>query len=63
MPFMDGREATLKLRNSKYLKPIIALTAHAMNEERKRCFESGFTDFLTKPIQRERLVEVLSRYL
>jgi CheY-like chemotaxis protein len=63
MPRMDGRTATRKLRNSGFSKPIIALTAHAMREERDKCFESGCTDFLTKPIQREHLIEVLTRYL
>lgn len=63
MPIMDGHEAVTKLRKSKYAKPIIALTAHAMTEERAKCFESGFTDFLTKPLQKSQLIEVLSRYV
>jgi signal transduction histidine kinase/ActR/RegA family two-component response regulator len=63
MPRMDGHEATRALRSQHYGKPIVALTAHAMNEERSRCFESGFTDFLTKPVQREQLLNVLTRYV
>lgn len=63
MPILDGHEATKSLRRSKYKKPIIALTAHALNEERTKCTESGFTDFLTKPIQRDLLIEVLTRYV
>ncbi|MFZ3230371.1 MAG: response regulator [Pseudobdellovibrio sp.] len=63
MPILDGHQATKKLRNHKYAKPIVALTAHAMKEERIRCLESGFTDFLTKPIQRDLLIDVLSRYV
>lgn len=62
MPNMDGHTATKALRQEHYKRPIIALTAHAMKEERLRCFESGFTDFLTKPIQPDQLIEVLSRY-
>ncbi len=62
MPIMDGHDATKKLRLSQYAKPIIALTAHAMKEERAKCFKSGFTDFLTKPIQKDLLIDVLSRY-
>lgn len=63
MPVLDGHEATKKLRQANYLKPIIALTAHAMKEERVKGLASGFTDFLTKPIQRTLLLEVLSRYI
>ena len=63
MPILDGHEATKKLRQSKYSKPIIALTAHAMKEERAKCFESGFTEYLTKPIQKDLLFKVLSEYV
>ena len=63
MPILDGHEATKKLRQLKYAQPIIALTAHAMKEEREKCFESGFTEFLTKPIQRALLIEILARYI
>ncbi len=63
MPILDGHEATKKLRQLKYAQPIIALTAHAMKEEREKCFESGFSEFLTKPIQRALLIEILARYI
>ena len=63
MPVLDGHEATKKLRHANYAGPIIALTAHAMKEEQTKCFESGFTEFLTKPIQRDVLIEILSRYV
>lgn len=59
MPRMDGHEATEILRLRGYRRPIIALTAHAMKEERERCLRSGFTDFLSKPIQREALAAIL----
>lgn len=62
MPRMDGHEATQALRAKGYSGPIIALTAHAMKEERQRCRVSGFTDFLSKPIQRDALIETLLRY-
>ncbi len=63
MPLMDGHEAMKTLRASGFSRPIVALTAHAMKEERERCFESGCTDYLTKPISKKQLIEVLSRHL
>ena len=63
MPRVDGHEAMRTLRAQGFSKPIVALTAHAMREERDRCFESGCTDYLTKPIDKEKLIQVLSRYL
>ncbi len=63
MPVLDGHGATKKLREANYSKPIIALTAHAMKEERIKGLASGFTDFLTKPIQRNLLIEILSQYV
>ena len=62
MPVMDGHEAIRQLRSIGFSKPIIALTAHAMAEERDRSFESGCTDYLTKPVSKELLLDVLSRY-
>jgi len=59
MPNLDGHQATRQLRKEGYAGPVVALTAHAMKEERDRCFASGFSDYLTKPISRDRLLETL----
>jgi PAS domain S-box-containing protein len=62
MPIMDGITAVRKLRSLGNDLPIIALTAHAMKEERLRCLEAGYTGFLSKPIQRSDLVEALVKF-
>ena len=61
MPEMDGIQATRRIRSNKdgHQPIIIALTANAMEEDRQRCFEAGMDDYLSKPIQPERLNEVL----
>lgn len=56
MPRMDGHEAVQNLRTAGYSKPIIALTAHAFQEERDRSLSCGFNEHLTKPIPRNELV-------
>ncbi len=59
MPLVDGYEATTQLRAAGYSKPIIALTAHALIEERDKCLRTGCTGHLTKPIDRRQLIESL----
>ncbi len=63
MPVMDGIAAVKELRALKYSGPIIALTAHAMKEERARCVAAGYTNFLSKPLKREDLIEHIRKYL
>jgi len=62
MPVMDGYSAAQRLRERGYAKPIIALTAHALNEARKKALSVGCTDHLTKPINRTALIETVARY-
>lgn len=57
MPHLDGYEAASQLRVKGYKRPIIALTAHALKEERDRCLKVGFNEHLTKPVNRKALIE------
>ena len=57
MPVMDGISAVKRLRAEGFLNTVIALTAHAMKEERLRCLDAGFTDFLSKPVSRNELID------
>jgi PAS domain S-box-containing protein len=63
MPVLDGHEATKQLRKNGFNRPIIALTAHAFSEEKERALQSGFTDYLTKPINRRLLLESTQKVL
>ena len=65
MPVMDGLEATKKIRaQKKYSQlPIIALTAKAMPEDRAKCIEAGANDYLTKPIDIDKLIAMLRIWL
>lgn len=57
MPGMDGFEATMELRKEGYEGKIVALTAHALNDDRTRCLQNGFDDHISKPVNRDILVE------
>lgn len=59
MPEMGGLEAVELLREKGYVRPVIALTAHAMRGEREKSMAAGFNEHLTKPIDRRILIETL----
>ena len=65
MPGIDGLEATKRIRTIKNLQqvPIIALTALAMSGDRERCIEAGMTDYMSKPIQMQKLAKMLTLHL
>ena len=62
MPIMDGYTAVGKLRAKGYLKPLIALTAHAMADVQKKCRDIGCTDHLPKPIDSRQLIEAILKH-
>lgn len=64
MPEMDGLEASRLIRQefSKQEEPwIIAMTANALQGDKEMCLESGMNDYVTKPIRKDELAEVLLR--
>jgi len=67
MPVMDGLEATRRIRNlyscEKEELPIIAMTANAFKEDIKECLEAGMNDHVSKPLDANRVFEVLHKYL
>ncbi len=65
MPEMDGNEATRRLRqDSRFAKlPIIAVTAKAMQGDRERSIEAGASDYITKPVDTEKLISLLRVWL
>jgi len=59
MPVMDGYQAAARIRARGYRGPIIALTADVVAGEDQRCFASGCSHFLTKPVARHIFIETV----
>ncbi|MDB9822707.1 PAS domain S-box protein [Deltaproteobacteria bacterium] len=74
MPIMDGLETTMAIRSRELERstpngrpesriPIVAMTAHALKEDRDRCLDAGMDDYLSKPIVPKKLSEILGKYI
>jgi PAS domain S-box-containing protein len=67
MPVMDGYQATSRIRafeaeTERKAIPVIALTGHALKNDRQDCLNAGMTDYLTKPVKQVQLIEKLEEY-
>jgi CheY-like chemotaxis protein len=66
MPVMDGITATAEIRTREQATgvhiPIVAVTAHALDQDRQRCLAAGMDGYLTKPIRSAELFETVGRY-
>ena len=67
MPVMDGYTATREIRkweaeNRQDATPVIALTAHALLEDRQKCMDAGCTDYLSKPLKKDALLKKILDY-
>jgi len=64
MPEMDGYEATRQIRKLGFTEiPILAMTANAMKGDRELCLEAGMNDYITKPIKRDIVFDMLNKWL
>ena len=63
MPNMNGCEATKLLRQKKIEIPVIAITANVMKGDEQKCLDAGCNDYLSKPLRKEQLYDLLSKYL
>ncbi|NOU36773.1 MAG: response regulator [Kiritimatiellaceae bacterium] len=66
MPVMDGYTAAREIRKlsgSAAAVPIVAMTAHAMTGDREKCIDAGMNEYVSKPVKKEAIAEVLARIL
>ena len=62
MPYMNGYDATMKIKTDRPDLPVIVQSAYAMNEDKTKAFAAGCDDYLTKPIRREELMAMVEKY-
>ncbi|MBA7578407.1 Sensor histidine kinase RcsC [subsurface metagenome] len=63
MPNMDGFQATQEIRQLKKELPVVAITACGMGYEKEMARQAGFNDYLTKPVNAEKLIETINKYI
>lgn len=65
LPDIDGLEATRRIKSTPHLAhiPIVALTANAMYGDRERCLDAGCDDYLSKPVNKAQLLEIIDHFL
>jgi len=63
MPRMDGIEATRRLRAAGVETPVVAVTATVTSNDRRRCLQAGCNDFIAKPLDRAKLLDVMRKHL
>jgi len=63
MPRMGGIETTIRIRQTDKETPIVAMSAHALGEEKERALKSGMNEFLSKPFYFTDLQRVVKRYV
>ena len=63
MPVMDGCTAVRIMRTRGYDRCVIALTANTSDEDKKMCFDAGYSDFACKPVVKEDLLNLVEKHL
>lgn len=63
MPIMNGLDATKEIRKTNKTIPIIAFTAYAMTTDKEKALSIGCTDYLSKPVSRNLLIETINKYI
>jgi CheY-like chemotaxis protein len=63
MPEMDGLEATRRVRKINQKVPIIMQTAYAMPGDKEKALDAGCNDYITKPINKNNLIDTIIKYI
>ncbi len=63
LPIKDGYQATAEIRRLSKTVPVIAVTAYAQRSDKEKVLSSGFTDYLSKPIDQDKLISTIRKYL